>query len=131
MRRSLASRRKHPRSSLGDRICLYRGLTPAYTSASDDEDPRAYVVRRPASTITEEEIVAFVASKVSKRNRLTGGVAFVSSIPKLPVRTLYVPEKHSDQMKLTSEKKSGKILRRELRERANKQTLPAATKPRL
>ncbi|KIW95889.1 uncharacterized protein Z519_02954 [Cladophialophora bantiana CBS 173.52] len=71
------------------------GLSP-----SDDEDPRAYVVPRHAGAITEEEIVEFVASKVSKIKRLTGGVGFLSSIPKNP---------------------SGKILRRELREYAKKQ----------
>ncbi|RDW66631.1 hypothetical protein BP5796_09380 [Coleophoma crateriformis] len=66
----------------------------------EEEYPRAYVVRREGATITEKDIVEFVSSKVSKVKRLTGGVRFVDSVPKNP---------------------SGKILRRELRERAAKE----------
>ncbi len=42
----------------------------------------AYVVPRNSGAVTAEEIVQFVASKVSKLKRLTGGVVFIPSIPK-------------------------------------------------
>ncbi|OQV06756.1 hypothetical protein CLAIMM_11283 [Cladophialophora immunda] len=80
-------------------------------TASEDEDPRAYVVPRKDGAITEQEVVDFVASKVSKFKRLTGGVIFLPSIPK---------------------NQSGKILRRELRDRANReQATPLRLQPRL
>jgi acyl-coenzyme A synthetase/AMP-(fatty) acid ligase len=50
--------------------------------ALDDEQPMAYVVPRNSGAVTVEEIVQFVASKVSKLKRLTGGVVFIPSIPK-------------------------------------------------
>lgn len=58
------------------------------------EVPKAFVVRRTASQISEKDIENFVAKKVIKFKRLTGGVQFVDHIPK------------------TS---TGKILRREIR----------------
>ncbi|KAK4949766.1 hypothetical protein LTR10_011608 [Elasticomyces elasticus] len=66
-------------------------------TATDDEDPRAYVVLKPGASITAGDVVDYVKERVSKIKWLTGGVAFVDSIPKNP---------------------SGKILRRQLRERA-------------
>ena len=62
-----------------------------------DEDPRAYVVRR-VSTLQEAEVVEFVERRVSKQKRLCGGVVFLQSIPRTA---------------------AGKILRRQLRDRAN------------
>ena len=52
---------------------------------TDDEQPRAYVVRKPASRITEEDVVDFVKTRVSTIKHLTGGAAFIDSIPKDPV----------------------------------------------
>ncbi|XP_075222449.1 luciferin 4-monooxygenase-like [Lycorma delicatula] len=60
-----------------------------------DELPMAFVVREHGSNISENDIVKFVASKVSAQKRLRGGVKFVDTIPKNP---------------------SGKILRRILRD---------------
>jgi acyl-coenzyme A synthetase/AMP-(fatty) acid ligase len=57
-------------------------------TASDDEDPCAYIVLRQAGAVSEDEIVQFVASKVAKVKRLTGGVKFVLAIPKNPVSGL-------------------------------------------
>jgi acyl-CoA synthetase (AMP-forming)/AMP-acid ligase II len=55
--------------------------------------PRAFIVpKRP--NITEEDIKAFIAAKLSEHKQLKGGVVFLTSIPKNP---------------------SGKILRKELR----------------
>ena len=59
------------------------------------ELPKAYVVRKPDETITEEEIVKFVEERVAPHKALRGGVEFIDKIP----RSL-----------------SGKILRRELKE---------------
>ncbi|OAL21176.1 hypothetical protein AYO22_08139 [Fonsecaea multimorphosa] len=70
-------------------------------TATDDEQPRAYVVRAPGSRLTEKDVVDFVKDRVSTIKHLTGGAAFVDAIPKNP---------------------SGKILRRQLREIAAKET---------
>jgi hypothetical protein len=56
-------------------------------TASHDEDPRAYIVLRQPGAVSEDEIVHFVASKVAKVKRLTGGVKFVQAIPKNPVNS--------------------------------------------
>lgn len=65
------------------------------------EVPRAYVVRRPGSKVTDKEIYDFVAKQVAAHKKLDGGIKFVDAIPKLP---------------------SGKILRRTLRDQAKKET---------
>lgn len=62
--------------------------------AKTGEVPRAFVVRKPNSNITGEQIQEFVAKQVIKYKHLTGGVYFVDSIPKTP---------------------TGKILRREVK----------------
>ncbi|KAK4081495.1 4-coumarate-CoA ligase [Purpureocillium lilacinum] len=61
------------------------------------ELPRAYVVRAPGSTVSEDDVRRWVEGKVARYKWLQGGVVFVDAIPKLL---------------------SGKILRRALRERA-------------
>ncbi|CAK1550509.1 unnamed protein product [Leptosia nina] len=58
------------------------------------ELPIAFVVLQPDAKLTAQQIIEYVASKVSPAKRLRGGVIFVDEIPKNP---------------------SGKILRRELR----------------
>ena len=60
------------------------------------EHPRAYVVRAHPD-VTAQSVQDFVSERAVKYKRLTGGVVFVDSIPKSI---------------------SGKILRRDLRERA-------------
>jgi acyl-coenzyme A synthetase/AMP-(fatty) acid ligase len=67
---------------------------------SDAERPRAYVVRRPGSDITEEQVKALITDKLASYKKLTGGVLFVDEIPKSA---------------------SGKILKRVLREEAKKE----------
>ncbi len=54
-------------------------------TAHGEELPRAYVVlqERSKGKTTEEDIKAFVASKVAKHKRLAGGVKFVDEVPKL------------------------------------------------
>lgn len=69
------------------------------TSNADDESPRAYVVRRKGATITGEDVKKLVATTLASYKALTGGVVFVDEIPKSA---------------------SGKILKRALREEAEK-----------
>ncbi|KAF8363536.1 hypothetical protein PRIPAC_90459, partial [Pristionchus pacificus] len=61
---------------------------------------RAYIVRANES-LTEDDVIKFVAHKVSEYKHITGGVRFVEEIPKSA---------------------AGKILRRQLREEAAKET---------
>jgi 4-coumarate--CoA ligase len=63
--------------------------------AKGDEYPRAYVVRQPGSSLTEDEVKKVISSQLASYKRLTGGVRFVDEIPKSP---------------------NGKILKRILRE---------------
>ncbi|EAA31676.3 acetyl-CoA synthetase-like protein [Neurospora crassa] len=66
-----------------------------------EEVPRAYIVRQnPKSKITGQEIAGWMAGKVTRYKQLKGGVVFTDNIPKNP---------------------SGKILRRQLRDRADKE----------
>ncbi|KAK8014247.1 hypothetical protein PG990_007543 [Apiospora arundinis] len=64
------------------------------------ELPRAYVVADPKQ-VSEQEIKAFVAKQVAPYKQLRGGVVYIPAIPKSP---------------------SGKILRKELRQQARKET---------
>ncbi|KAK4225347.1 4-coumarate--CoA ligase-like 7 [Podospora fimiseda] len=72
-----------------------------------EELPRAYVVKKPGSKVTGEEIAKWMESKVTRYKQLKGGVIFVDAIPKNP---------------------SGKILRKVLRERAAKEIGDSAPK---
>ncbi|KAK5053038.1 hypothetical protein LTR84_002012 [Exophiala bonariae] len=57
-------------------------------TSGEDEQPRAYVVLRPGSNLTENAIVAYVAQRVSKIKRITAGVVFVDHIPRNPTTLL-------------------------------------------
>ncbi|KAI5285950.1 hypothetical protein KEM54_000178 [Ascosphaera aggregata] len=63
----------------------------------DIEYPRAYIIRKTGSTVTESDIYKLIAGKLPRGRQLTGGISFVSAIPKSP---------------------SGKVLKRVLREQA-------------
>lgn len=65
--------------------------------ADDSELPKAFVVRRPGSNLTAEDVMKHMKVRLARYKQLEGGVEFVESIPKLP---------------------SGKILKRVLREEA-------------
>jgi 4-coumarate--CoA ligase len=69
-------------------------------SSEDSEVPRAYVVRRPGSLLTEEDVRKYSSEKLAKYKALDGGVKFVDAIPK---------------------NASGKILKNQLREQAKKE----------
>ena len=58
------------------------------------EAPRAYIVKKPGSTLSEQDIVKFVAENAAAYKHLVGGVEFIAAIPK---------------------SNSGKILRKELK----------------
>jgi acyl-CoA synthetase (AMP-forming)/AMP-acid ligase II len=73
-----------------------------------EEMPRAYVVRRPGSSVSEQDVAKWMEGKVTRYKRLKGGVAFTDAIPKNP---------------------SGKILRKQLRDRAQKEVGDSAPKP--
>ena len=62
-----------------------RDLAHIVSRATGDEQPRAYVVRKPKSSLSEKEVVDFVRTRVSTIKHLTGGVAFLDAIPKNPV----------------------------------------------
>ncbi|KAK6064753.1 4-coumarate-CoA ligase-like protein 2 [Seiridium cupressi] len=65
-----------------------------------EEVPRAYIVPNPTAKVSEKEIAAWMQSKVVRYKWLKGGVVYVAEVPKNP---------------------SGKILRKELRDRAAKE----------
>lgn len=58
------------------------------------EVPKAFLVRRPGSSVDKQQIADFVAKRVTKYKHLSGGVQFIETIPKSA---------------------SGKILRREIK----------------
>jgi 4-coumarate--CoA ligase len=62
---------------------------------SDAERPRAYIVRKPGTNITEGEVKKLIGDNLASYKQLTGGVIFLDDIPKSP---------------------SGKILKRVLRD---------------
>jgi 4-coumarate--CoA ligase len=67
---------------------------------SDTEFPRAYVVRRPTTKITENEVKDLISTQLAGYKQLTGGVEFLNEIPKSA---------------------SGKILKKDLRAEAERQ----------
>lgn len=79
------------------------------SSSEGTEYPRAYIVPS-RSGISSKSIQNYVAKHVARHKHLTGGVVFVDVIPK---------------------NGSGKILRRQLRERAKKETASVAYKAKM
>ncbi|KAF7556321.1 hypothetical protein G7Z17_g1548 [Cylindrodendrum hubeiense] len=65
-----------------------------------DEAPRAYIVKAPGSKTSAEEISKWMEGTTARYKWITGGIVFVDMIPRVP---------------------SGKILRRVLKERAEKE----------
>ena len=51
------------------------------------EAPCAFVVKRDP-TLTEKELVDYIASHVSEHKHLTGGVKFIEAVPKWPLARL-------------------------------------------
>jgi len=46
------------------------------------EIPRAYIIQKPNSNLTEEELQEWFSEKVAPHKKLRGGIKFVDSIPK-------------------------------------------------
>ena len=46
------------------------------------EAPRAYVVAKPKTAITEDEVLDFVSERVASFKQLSGGVEVIAAIPK-------------------------------------------------
>ena len=67
---------------------------------SDSELPRAYIVRREGTSLSEAEVKQLIEQKLASYKKLTGGVKFLQEIPKSA---------------------SGKILKRVLREQAEEE----------
>ena len=78
-----------------------------YNVSQATEVPRAFIVPKPGINLKDQEVLEFVQEHLANHKRLRGGVVFVDEIPK---------------------SLSGKILRKELRQRvADEETL----KPKL
>lgn len=67
---------------------------------SEEESPRAYIVRKPGSNVDEAYVKKIISDKLASYKALTGGVVFMDEIPKSP---------------------SGKILKRILREQVEEE----------
>ncbi|KAK2739445.1 hypothetical protein FQN57_006574 [Myotisia sp. PD_48] len=84
-----------------------------YPDDDTTEHPRAYVVRQPvpeAQSLDEKTVLAYTEGKLAKYKTLTGGVKFMDALPKNP---------------------SGKILKRLLREEAQKEIAKEWSTPKL
>ena len=66
----------------------------------ESELPRAYVVKRPGSALTENDVFKFSAERLARYKNLEGGIVFIDAIPK---------------------NASGKFLKNQLRDRAKKE----------
>ncbi|KAI2629024.1 hypothetical protein GGS21DRAFT_234878 [Xylaria nigripes] len=85
-------------------------VIPAYDRNRETEVPRAYVVLKPGVSGEDsiaEEIIQWLASRVTDHKKLRGGVRFIAEIPK---------------------NASGKILRRVLKDRAKAEDRAAGAK---
>lgn len=60
--------------------------------AEAGELPMAFVVRRDASSISEDQLQTFVAERVAGYKRLRGGVRFVKELPRSPSGKLLRPQ---------------------------------------
>lgn len=66
--------RKHP--------AILDAVVVGIPNATYGEVPKAFIVRRPDTKLTEVEVQEFVSKQVVKYKKLRGGVEFVDTIPK-------------------------------------------------
>lgn len=78
-----------------------------------EEVPRAYVKVQEGGNADEKEVAEWLAKRVSRHKRIVGGCVFVDEVPKNPVSGPCLVMKG-----VTNSRQSGKILRKQLRERA-------------
>jgi 4-coumarate--CoA ligase len=92
-----------PPAELEAILCSHDAVADAAVIGIPDDDagelPKAFVALKAGSTVTPEELVKYVASRVVSYKRLRGGVSFLQQIPRSP---------------------SGKILRKDLKLEAAK-----------
>ena len=69
-------------------------------SRSGEEQPRAYIVLQKGQSASPQDVASWLAQRVARHKRVTGGVVFVDEIPKNP---------------------SGKIMRKIMRDRAKQE----------
>lgn len=86
-----------------------------------DEAPRAYAVVKEGSKATPKEIAEWMAERVSRHKRLTGGVVLVKEIVSTLGGTRVTLMDDADFECEQPKNPSGKLLRKELRERAAKE----------
>lgn len=70
-------------------MCTAKRVTNAGTKGvfrDEDEEPMAYIVRKPGSEISAGDILNYMGDKTSKIKWITGGIVFCNMIPKNPVR---------------------------------------------
>lgn len=79
---------------LREHINVLDAVVVGVPHAQCGEVPKAFIVRRPGSSLNDLQINDFIANRVSKYKHLTGGIQFIEQIPKSA---------------------SGKILRREVK----------------
>jgi len=68
-------------------------------SKDESELPRAYVAKKPGSSLTEEQVREYVRTRLARYKNLDGGVKFINEVPRGG---------------------SGKILKQQLREQAKR-----------
>lgn len=71
---------QHP--SIADAAVV--GIDAINDDGLENTHPRAYVVAKPGSLITENQVIGFAASKLVSYKKITGGVMFVENIPRNP-----------------------------------------------
>lgn len=93
--------------------------------------PRAYVVLSEGMQASEKEIQKWMEQHVTRHKFLTGGVKFVEAIPKNPVSQPPMFLALIDTFVLMLFFKSGKILRKLLRDQAKEEISRSSIKARL
>jgi 4-coumarate--CoA ligase len=62
--------------------------------------PRAYIVLKEGSCLSENDILRFMEAKVSKIKTLSGGIVFTGTIPKTPVSPLVLSRSSTSSAEL-------------------------------
>lgn len=58
------------------------GVRRKNRDGEEEELPRAYVVRRPGTEVTEKEVFEYARLRLASYKRLDGGVVFAEEIPR-------------------------------------------------
>lgn len=90
----------HPKISDAAVIGVPAGGTSAKIAEEGSEVPRAYIVIKSDSQLSEQDVQAYMKERLAGYKQLVGGIRFVNSIPK---------------------NASGKMMRKDLKEIAKKE----------